>query len=668
MQMPTKITFLLGAGASVPAGIPHVRRFFTDFSDDFIGRLGAGHELAQALEAIVKAWESSSDMPPLGDLERLYEVLTFINHVEAPRSIPLALPDAFPKRSRETELLEWELKKYVQQRCLAVPYKNVRYLRPITRFLELSRPLAIISLNYDACMEIVLERGKVPWSDGGPPGEEEFFASHLDFSRAAQGVQLIKLHGSATWYQTRLETEPGWMRRVRASGQEGVSNRLRAARTMTHEAMMIYPTLNKALTNGPFPSLAVRAQEALAESRLCLAVGYSFGDVHVRELVLEAMTGNPDLHLVLVDPKPGPILQTLRREAGAMRSDRITVASSEEEFGRIETALKDDWLFHRCEAWLRGEFRDFPVAYPSTIVSPSPWRIRYPMKEKMGGLARSGDKIYVALPKRNEVVELDMKTGNLRSLVRNLLSLHGLAFDPATQALYAVSNRYRSLLPKAPWSRGGIGQLWAVNVENGSKRSLTRIRLIRTGLRMAKNRWRGIRKMSWKQLVGSLRWPTSVIVEEPGRTVLLTEAKAIRRMDVLSKALSNPVELPLPFNVVGLAMEAPGVLLVADAGVHPNGFGRLMRVCLHDQSVEVLAGGWPNIGSMAFLPSRGLALLVQGGPRSKSRIFALSVQEPTKPSAYSWEGLHHPSHICLNADESEVLVSTQEGIVELTLA
>jgi hypothetical protein len=99
-----------------------VRGFYRDFQSHLIQQLGGRHELVLCLEHLETAWKVETGVP-LSDLERLYEALTFLN-AGATTSIPLSLPKGFPARSRELELLEWELKKYVQQRCLSPAFKR----------------------------------------------------------------------------------------------------------------------------------------------------------------------------------------------------------------------------------------------------------------------------------------------------------------------------------------------------------------------------------------------------------------------------------------------------------------------------------------------------------------------------------------------------------------
>jgi hypothetical protein len=670
--MATTITILLGAGASMDAGIPNVYEFYSAFKENIEEVFGAQHALSKEIDRLQMAWKDTTG-DDLTDLERFYELLTFINGTTLHPSIPLRLPKALETRSREIELLEWELKKYVQQRCLDIRRKDLDYLEPLLEFASLSRPLTIISLNYDPCIEILLDSARASWSDGGPPGDKEFPANRLTFPESA-GFHLIKLHGSATWYKAGSADEAGRMRRVRAAGQVEVARRMGAARTLTHEAMVIYPTLNKALTNGPFPSLAVAAEKALSESRLCLAIGYSFGDAHIRRLVLEALSSNPDLKLVLVNPAALQVLPALYGESSTSVHSRIGMVRDPERYGKVKSALEEGWLLKRSREWIGGEPLNLPFGPTcgkmggsgTPFKSQSPWRLRYPVEGGVAGIARWKGSLYIVLRVEQAIGELNMATGEIRIVAKGFKNLRGLAIDPVSERLFVISNRYWSWIPGALWSRGGIGQLWAVDLISGAKRAMTRIHWPRTLIRLARP-GRGSQNAPWKRLVGGLRWPTSVAVREPGCTLLFTEARAVRELSLKKKRISTPLEIPLPFNVVGLALEDDGTILIADAGVHPNGFGRLMRGRLGERSVEILASGWKRVGSLAFLPNRRLALLSQGGAWPRGKVFALDVDEPDQEPEYLWEGLNEPSHLSYCRETDEILVSTKDGIVELTL-
>lgn len=663
------VTFLLGAGASVPAGIPHVRAFYSEFRNHIGKTFGPAHDLPIAFDALEAAWQKRVGRP-LDDLERLYETLTFVNSTTR-QAIPLGLPDGFPSRSRELELLHWELKKYVQERCLGAQPSKLAYLEPLTRFVSLSRPLTVLSLNYDACVELVMDRAGVRWTDGAPDGNGDFFASDLRFSEDTP-VHLVKLHGSVTWYEIKSESCPGWMRRVRATapGQSAVSRLLGEARTLTHEAMMVYPTLGKALANGPFPALAAQAARALHRSRLCVAVGYAFADTHIQRLLIEALSANPELRLVIVNPAAEEILHSLYRVAPIAFHSRIGAASAEEEAGYVENALKGDRLYGCATEWLSGAPLHMPFAalrgkQPSPHFKESrQWRLKYPVDGTLRGLARGDGVLYVARKDASDVLEISLADGSIRTLVTRVRAPWGLAFDRSSETLYLVSNQHGKGRIKLPWERGGVGQLWAIDVRSGTKRALTKVGLV--GAFVAYWLRRGARDY-WKQLPGALRWPTSVVVEKPGESVLFTEARAIRRLDLRTRRLSTAVRVPLPFNIVGLSLEAPGRLLVADAGVHPDGFGRLLRAELATGQVEMIAGGWGYVGNLAYLPVAKAALVAQGLRWPRGEVFSVGLGAADRAPDRRWQGLDAPFQFALGEDDTEVLVSTQTGIVSLAL-
>jgi hypothetical protein len=390
--------------------------------------------------------------------------------------------------------------------------------------------------------------------------------------------------------------------------------------------------------------------------------------------VLEALSANPDLKLVLVNPIALDILPLLYREANPSFHDRISTVPEPATFGKVEKALGAGWLLARSQEWLDGAPLPQLFSSPrgkgggstSLIPSCSSWELRFPIHGGVAGLTRRDNTLYVVLNEQQAVGELDMGTGKLRIIAHGFQKLRGLALDPLTNTLYVVSNKYQGVVSRAPWNRVGIGQLWAVDVATGAKHAMTRIHWPQTLRGLPTIRGKG-KEAYWKQLAGGLRWPTSVLVEEPGRSLLLTEAKAIRRLALKTGKLSTPLKLDLPFNVVGLAQEDRDTVLIGDAGVHPNGFGRLMRGHLDTEAVEVLASGWKGVGGAGFLPARRLALLSLIGPWPRGQVLAVNVDTPNQVPPHRWSGLNGPSQFSYSQTEDQLLVSTLDGIVELRL-
>lgn len=671
------LILLLGAGASIPAGIPDVLRFYREFERE-VRRRAKDDPLRIALEEVADAWAASRVSHPL-DLERFYEVLSWINGEEPEPSIPLQLAPLFPQRSRATELLFWELKKVVQARCLS--FGSLASLEPLAAIARAFSPLTVLSLNYDTCVESLLERARLDWTDGFPrqtPKPCAWSQPSFDSTTTAGGpaVRLLKLHGSASWYQT----SPGWMQRAQGRSQHGIGIGFGTARTMTAEAMMVYPTLNKALADGPFPTLLSAAQSALAASSLCLAIGYSFGDVHVRRLVLGALATQPKLRLVIVNPQADAVITSLLKDLDSRSlRDRIGVPSLERDAqgrllrGFVERALADGWLLDRCHAWLGEE----PIeclgqpALSAAARASRPWRLRLAVPGGVTGMARRGTTLAFVAKETKEIRALDLETGGVRVLSREFRRPRGLAWDEVSGALFVVENVYRIGCGRLALTlrKEGIGRLWELRSGAHFARPLTSVRLsalLRSPLLLARAvRGQLRREELWRLLQGALRWPVSVIVEHPGEALLLTEATRLRRLDLATGELTSPLEIPLCTNLGGLALRHGDSLWLTDAGLYPSGSGRWMRGNLATGEVEILAEGWRLLHGIAELRSSGLVLLSLGDPLPGGRVIALDPTRPTGPPLSTWLGLDRPGALCPTADERSVLVATRQGIVEL---
>ncbi len=684
-----RICILLGAGASMPAGIPNVVQFVNAFHEDLLLRKGKKDDLVQYLEALKASWKTVSQDDPsfpadLG-LERLYELLTHLNSEQEARvTIPVRLHSQFPEPSRASELLAWELKKYIQKRCLSFDRRKLKYLRPLLDFIEPESGLDILTLNYDTTMENVFQAGGIPWSDGFPEDESsiEFFSPNQFLRRTRAGsVRLLKLHGSVSWY-----LGPKGVGRILVRSQRSAGLRLGQARSMTHEAMMIYPTLNKALTNGPFPALTLAAQAILRNSELLLAVGYGFGDLHIRQLVIDALAHNANLRLVLVNPWPEESAELLFREARRDQdlTRRIGICGTKRtkegalKFGFIDQALKGQWLLKHARKWLQGHALDDPVAAVQASLRRKgwKWRVRHALIGGAAYFALSQNKkkinLWTLTGKPRNLLKIDLDSGDEVIIPVKFASPRGLAWDSATHHLYIVDNAYfarrRFLGRMALAGKTGLGRIWALDSQGRVVRALTKVNHAVALPRLMRGRKtdRGLAEVLGHG-TGILVWPNSLLLERPGESLLATEARGLARLDLLTGSFSYPVEIPLCFNLCGLARGPDKTVLLVDAGVHPTGKGRLMSADLETGSVQVLVTGETRFNSVLWLERSRLILVSVGWKWPRGRVLAFRITSGEARLAGSWEGLDRPGSL-IEAEEAEtVLAATAQGVVELTI-
>lgn len=659
MPMNRSVVFLLGAGASAPAGIPLASEFTEQFARDLESHGPDTAQLGVCLRAIIAAW-GKHHVEPL-DLERLYEILDYIN---GPQQVSaLQLPHDFPKWSRVTDLLGWELKRYVQRRCLNLVPRRLEYLAPLLKFHTTAEPLSVLTLNYDTAVEQVCDVNAVPWTDGfGADGGE------LDFGRTQTALRLVKLHGSASWYWVGDE-----IRRIVGQTQASIGRRGGTARSMTHEAIMVYPTLAKPLWAWPFPRLILEARQLLASAAACVVCGYAFRDNHIRDLVVGMMRANHRLRLAIADPSAGSVLETVLRSAeGAIDERRFH--SFDKAAGKIQNALTSQELDDLVEEWTRDTTGVARIAHaaPARARKPSGADVTLAVDTVASGIATVNDKVVFAVPATGELWSFAAESQRSSRLVDGLSNPRGLAYDSQTDKVYLVENRYRIArgelpLPELP-RLGGAGRVWSFDLRTKALAPVTGLSLITSAGAVARKILsEGIDSETlFGELRGVLRWPMSVAVEVPGQSLLVTQARSLLRVGMDGGYTDNVVRIPLVFNLVGVALVDIYIMLI-DGGVHPHGCGRLLCRSPGQEEATVIREGLRRVGAVAAIGLKGLFAFSHGGWWPDGMVELCHVANPAH-SVHQWSQLNAPSQIALSPLGDSLFVATAEGIVRLSLA
>ncbi len=144
-----------------------------------------------------------------------------------------------------------------------------------------SNPVELFTPNYDLLMEQAFEERKVPYFDGFVGGDNTFFdlASMEQEILPSRWARLWKLHGSINWWRT----SSGEVQR-RGKGKN------------PDDRQMIYPSHLKYDESRRMPYLAMldRLRAFLNHGQAVLVTcGYSYGDQHLNELILQGLNGNP---------------------------------------------------------------------------------------------------------------------------------------------------------------------------------------------------------------------------------------------------------------------------------------------------------------------------------------------------------------------------------------
>lgn len=669
----SQLVFLLGAGCSVPANIPAMIPFTNEFANHLINNNDG--VLIDNYEKIKKAYANYLDESQEFNLEHLYEILNYINRPEERNSVYSSTKDGFPPKSRITEILEYELKKYIQFRCIIDKPHRIDYLKPLLNFKELTNTLDIVSLNYDTCIETLCNVQGAKWTDGfsGDGAESEWNLSDLNQTTIEHLlIRLLKIHGSVTWQ----EVQPGiYKRTLTKSVRQGPWN-LGMARTLTQESAMIYPGIGKQIMAGIYIPLFARFQELLSNTDLCIAIGYAFGDKHIQDIFFNAMRSNPRLKIVIVNPRAKSVAEYFLSNAEtALQQHRVFTVDSEK--GRVDKALEADWLLNRTRDWLNGVFSpEEQFDFKKEVLSKAEdyeGRIQAILNVSvpLSGIVIDpiSSRAYLARRDEGEIIKVDLDTWQTSTIPVNLENLRGIAVENGTNYIYVISNRYKRNsweLPLRPIEKkSGIGRLWEINIDSNKYKALTKINLLKVFSTVVTNFFaKQELSASWKNINGGLRWAYSIVVENPNESVFVTEARRLCRINIKTGRLESPINIPLCFNLVGVAIEDKENLLLLDAGVSGSSYSRLMRGNLKTGEIAVIIEG-KSTNSFAIHKDRNSVFLSQGKDFPLGRVFELDII--TKKEVQSWNYLNKPTQIAIEPNGKYALVTTMDGLFKLTV-
>lgn len=319
------VGFLFGSGCSsfikngTQVGIPTMK----PLAEEFVRTVGDEKDevFANKKERDVLKAQFGIDIEDAAykqNLERLMEVLYSLQFVLKHSG------EKFKDSSVAIDAVARKISRFILKRCTSGPFSSgdqtlldlyqAFYRKLIYRDRALPKPW-IFSLNYDLFNETAMDRIGVPYSNGFSGTVERRFnpatfryslAEQLDISSKKWSavdsfVYLCKLHGSVSWAEDGKGLFP--IREMQST-------------SMGDERIMIYPTPAKqnASLGSPYSDLFREFQARIVrEQSVLFALGYSFGDEHINNIIFQALTV-PTFRLVaFVDPAMTGVVEKLRQ-------------------------------------------------------------------------------------------------------------------------------------------------------------------------------------------------------------------------------------------------------------------------------------------------------------------------------------------------------------------
>ncbi len=239
---------------------------------------------ADAREALMNAFREIADVSNARAQggERMSKMLS-LDHTLDSLSDPGAHDFLFTKQSviRELIYLLW-----------IEDASKVSYFEPLLAQGK-TQPFTIASLNYDNTIEMACDSLGIPCSTG-----LKAWNNLEGFTQPEKGVELLKLHGSVTW-----EKSNNWYRRSTEVPMPRIQikEKPRDAVHRGYEPAVIFGSGNKLTAEGPFLELLLAFRERLDKCKEMIVIGYSFSDEHINDAIWRWLNRNPAHTLHVID-------------------------------------------------------------------------------------------------------------------------------------------------------------------------------------------------------------------------------------------------------------------------------------------------------------------------------------------------------------------------------
>ncbi len=310
--------FLLGAGASVEAGVPDTYDIVEQFRKDIVDDANL-RETVGIIVTKLEEWLSTQQPDQRLDVELLLETLDRLRYRDQDVLLSFYKTSGYllERYAEKTPMID-RLRDFIKRKAI-VDATKLPYMEPLLQFIQHFPSLEIFSVNYDTAIEQFCSFYKIEMTDGF-----DFKWNRNSFDTQGK-IRLYKLHGSITWYRTDSGDHVKIPVKVDSDTIELVTNE-RA------RSLILYP-MRKWQYTEPLLELLMLLKDRLEHVKCCIVVGYSFRDEHITRIFLDAGQKNRSLHLILVGPHAPEIYRERLRFYKETAEKGVTIPSS--LYGRV---------------------------------------------------------------------------------------------------------------------------------------------------------------------------------------------------------------------------------------------------------------------------------------------------------------------------------------------
>ncbi len=293
-----EIVFLMGAGTSIPIGIPAMRGIYKAYMDKkvsriteqdkktcqmFINEMGVDEDLEEFLlasNAILEFKDSS-----------IYKFIEkSISRVKNTKSIK-TFNERLSSNITDVESVKDGIINFLAEMCFSFDRPNAVKINKGFVNIVSSIGYPVYTTNYDFAFEYVTEEAGIPLHDNFVVRKRRhIWNTDIDFNKD-KGLRLIKLHGSVTWYSD----DNGVIEKIDTNTNINKLGK-KVGRTV------ITPTRFKDIYDQHYFALYSHFLSSLIKASTIVIAGHSLRDEYLRAAIIERKRkGN--FKVIVINPK-----------------------------------------------------------------------------------------------------------------------------------------------------------------------------------------------------------------------------------------------------------------------------------------------------------------------------------------------------------------------------
>lgn len=286
------VLFLIGAGCSFEADIPMSSTMIEQIESKLADKDSGWFDYRELYNYVKYTIEYGTKLGGILQDFNIESLLVTLHHLSEHRKSILypfisgysndLIEYAGRNFNRISELIkriEDELPKWITKS----DYKAAEYYAGFASFQkEYNYPVRIFTLNYDLCVEKMISNDELEtgFANGKPWDGTRFTHSSDDEPDAP--IYLYKLHGSIDWERTKTG--------LICSQQQGISPEI------------VFGTDVKMQAVDPYLFYLYEFRKYALLSKIIVIIGYSFNDVHINDLLKQAIENDDARKLLIISP------------------------------------------------------------------------------------------------------------------------------------------------------------------------------------------------------------------------------------------------------------------------------------------------------------------------------------------------------------------------------